>query len=77
MTTNLKKPSVPYVDADVLNDVVEAMISNDKKIRPQSSVSPNVWKCSWYNVQLKTEYQKQIYCYQRGDAVWLNTEDVD
>lgn len=63
MSTNLKRPVVQYVDAGTLDSVMAVMTSNDEKIRPGSSVSPSVWKCGWYNVQLKTDYQKSVYCY--------------
>lgn len=76
MAINLTRPTAEYVDADQLDGVMAAMLDNDGKLLPQTSIAPSVWKCSWYNVPLNTEVKKQTYCYQRGDAVWLNTENL-
>ena len=77
MAINLIRPVASYVDKEQLDGVMETMLANDGKLLPQTSIAPKVWKCSWYNIPLNTEMRKRTYCYQPGDAVWLNTEDLD
>lgn len=46
------------------------MVSNDVSIYPLNDRLPSIWECKWYN-------KSTIQGYKKGDAVWLNTEDVN
>lgn len=77
MAIHLTRPIVSTVDPATLDDAVRAMIQNDLKMLPQAQTGPKVWRCGWYNTSLDTKAKRAALCYKAGDAVWLNTENLD
>lgn len=75
MKNNMIKPTLTQVNIKEFDDAIESMIKNDIDLIPKSNIAPSIWKCSWYNVKL-TDSNKSSYCYKKGDAVWVNTEDL-
>ena len=51
------------------------MLQNDSSLIPKANIAPTIWRCSWYNTVL-TDNNIDSYCYNKGDAVWVNTEDL-
>src|SRR5574344_676909 len=52
-----------------LNKILGKFIANDSVLSCTSDDFPGLWECRWYN-------NSSIKGYSRGDAVWLNTEDM-
>ena len=52
------------------------MVNNDKKLFPNTGYAPKIWECTWYNSPVNS-YSVETYGYHKGDAVWINTEDLD
>ena len=75
MNNNMVKPQLTQVNIKEFDDAMQTMIKNDCSLIPKSNISPTVWKCSWYNVNL-TDRNKSQYCYKKGDTVWVNTEEL-
>lgn len=74
-TTSIVKPTVRAISQQELNTAAKRMILNDGQLIPSGGVKPKIWTCGWYN-QILTESNKEDFCYKKGDAVWINTEDV-
>ena len=75
MTNKMVKPELTQVNINEFDSALKTMIKNDCNLIPKANIAPTIWKCSWYNVYL-TENNKANYCYKKGDAVWVNTEDL-
>lgn len=60
---------------DELNNSLNKLIQNDLVLTPEGDNTPDVWKCSWYNV-IDPEIIESNYGYSKGQAVWVNTEDL-
>ena len=73
--SRLHKPIVDKVSINDIDAALASMIENDKVIIPQYGISPRIWRCKWYCIPL-TDRNKQRLLYQKGDAVWINTEDL-
>ena len=58
-----------------LNKSLAKLLENDIDMTPGKDNIPDIWKCSWYNQFDKTVISSK-YGYSRGQAVWLNTEDL-
>lgn len=70
MSTRLAHPIIDRVDIESIDDMMDSMVANDNKIIPSYGVTPKIWKCKWYNGAKRN-------LYQQGQAVWVNTEDLD
>lgn len=56
------------VEIAALNEVLSKLLMNDKMLVPVDSIKPSIWVARWINGE---------DAYNRGDAVWVNTEDID
>ena len=74
--SNIKSTKVDAVDKAQLDSAAEVMVQNDNHLLPQSNLKPSIWCCKWYNTVLDKTNRSQ-YCYDKGDMVWLNTEDLE
>lgn len=74
--SNVKNTKVDLVDKSELDRAAGVMVMNDNNLLPQSGIKPSIWCCKWYNAVL-TPRNKSSYCYNKGDMVWLNTEDLE
>lgn len=70
MGTRLAHPSLDKISIEAIDEAIEAMIANDNKVIPAYGVTPKIWRCKWYNGAKRN-------LYKQGDAVWINTEDLD
>ncbi len=75
--SNMVEPKVQAISRQELNSASKVMIRNDGRLVPVSGVKPKIWTCSWYNQALSRSQDRENFCYKKGDAVWLNTEDLD
>ena len=75
MTSNLIHPKLDQVNIQQFDQMLKQMLHNDSSLIPKANIAPTVWKCSWYNAVL-TDQNRSAYCYKKGDAVWVNTEDL-
>ncbi len=76
MTDQLQKPKISRVDKESMNSMLKMMIANDNSILPMSNVAPKIWFCDWYNAMDDID-KKNYNLYKEGEAVWINTEDLD
>ena len=76
MTDQLQKPKISRVDKESMNSMLKTMIANDNSILPMSNVAPKIWFCDWYNAMDDID-KKNYNLYKEGEAVWINTEDLD
>lgn len=74
--SNIKPTKVDAVDKMQLDSAAELMVQNDNHLLPQSDLKPSIWCCRWYNTVLSKSNRNQ-YCYDKGDMVWLNTENLE
>lgn len=74
--SNIKPTKVDAVDKMQLDSAAELMVQNDNHLLPQSDLKPSIWCCRWYNTVLNKSNRNQ-YCYDKGDMVWLNTENLE
>lgn len=72
----VKSVKVDSVSKVSIDSVADVMIQNDSQLLPQSGIKPSIWCCRWYNTVLNAKTRSE-YCYKRGDAVWINTEDLE
>jgi hypothetical protein len=72
----VKSVKVDSVSKASIDSVADVMIPNDSRLLPQSGIKPSIWCCRWYNTVLNAKTRSE-YCYKRGDAVWVNTEDLE
>lgn len=72
--TQFKDPQVDVVDRKQLDKAAATLIGNDLHLLPQSGIKPSIWCCRWYNTILN-DFNRESYCYKKGDAVWINTEN--
>ena len=70
MSTRLAHPQLDHINIESIDDAIGSMIENDNKIIPAYGVTPKIWKCKWYNGSKRN-------LYKQGQAVWINTEDLD
>jgi len=56
----------------MIDNAIDQMVRNDVKLLAEPKVAPKIWCCKWYN-----SASKNNLTYKKGDAVWINTEDVD
>lgn len=68
--------NVRCVDKNEIDSAASKLIDIDKSMLPQTSISPQIWCCKWYNIEL-TQNNKSSYCYKKGDMVWMNTENLE
>lgn len=64
-----------YTFKGELNKALQKLIANDIAMTPAHDSIPDIWKCSWYN-QFDAKEISSKYGYSKGQAVWLNTEDL-
>ena len=74
--SNVKNAKVDEFNKDQLDAASKIMVLNDGKLLPQSGIKPSIWCCYWYNTVLNSSNRSK-YCYKKGDAVWMNTEDLE
>lgn len=74
--SNVKNAKVDEVNKDQLDAASKTMVLNDSRLLPQSGIKPSIWCCYWYNTVLNST-NRSNYCYSKGDAVWMNTEDLE
>ena len=72
--TQFRDPQVDVVDKKQLDKAAATLIRNDLHLLPQSRIKPSIWCCRWYNTILN-DFNRESYCYKKGDAVWINTEN--
>lgn len=70
MSTRLTHPKIDKIDVESIDAALEEMVANDNKVIPSYGVTPKIWKCKWYNGAKRN-------LYSQGQAVWVNTEDLD
>ena len=75
--SNMTEPKVQAISRQELNNASKVMILNDGRLVPASGIKPKIWTCTWYNRALTKQQDKEDFCYKKGDAVWINTEDLD
>ena len=75
MTNNLIHPKLDQVNIQQFDQMIKQMLQNDNSLIPKANIAPTIWRCSWYNTVL-TDNNIDSYCYNKGDAVWVNTEDL-
>lgn len=75
--SRMSQPNIQAVNREQLNSASKVMILNDGRLVPSGGIKPKIWTCSWYNMVLRNQADKEKYCYKKGDAVWINTEDLD
>lgn len=68
MNTYEKTKLDKEVELAALNEVLSKLLMNDKTLVPVNVVKPQIWVARWINGE---------DAYNRGDAVWINTESVD
>lgn len=68
--TDLDQLRISEIKTESLNQTFSKMVRNDMALLPNTGVSPGVWERKWYN-------DDSVAGYSEGDAVWLNTEDID
>lgn len=56
-----------YIRKTDINDKFKKLIENDILLDPSSNIKPQIWECKWFN-------NNNISGYNKGDAVWINTE---
>lgn len=56
--------------SETLSKKFRILLENDKIINQLFSNSIGIWQCSWY-------YDSSVRGYNLGDAVWINTEDIN
>ena len=74
--SNVKTTKVDLVDKAEIDRSAGVMVRNDNNLLPQAGIKPSIWCCRWYNAVL-TPKNKSSYCYNKGDMVWMNTEDLE
>ena len=74
MYTQIKDPQIDVVVKKQLDAAAATLIKNDLHLLPQSGIKPSIWCCRWYNTILD-DSNREAYCYKKGDAVWINTEN--
>lgn len=68
--TDLDDVKNEYVSINGVTDSYHKLIENDESLINTLQNKPGVWECKWYN-------DDKIPGYQKGAAVWINTEDID
>ena len=68
--TDLEDVKNEYVSINGVTDSYHKLIENDESLINTLQNNPGVWECKWYN-------DDKIPGYQKGAAVWINTEDID
>lgn len=68
--TDLEQVKNEYVSINGITDSLHKLVENDERILLTLNNKPGIWEAKWYN-------DDTIEGYQRGAAVWLNTEDID
>lgn len=58
------------ITLNALNSAFKKLIENDNSLIPENSIIPKIWECKWFN-------NANIVGYNKGDAVWINTEPLD
>lgn len=76
INTKIEEPKINTISQQQLNRAATMMVNNDKKLLPNTGYSPKIWECTWYNSPVNS-YTTGTYGYSKGDAVWINTEDLD
>lgn len=76
INTKIEEPKIDTISQQQLNRAATMMVNNDKKLLPNTGYSPKIWECTWYNSPVNS-YTTGTYGYSKGDAVWINTEDLD
>ena len=76
INTKIEEPKIDTISQQQLNRATTMMVNNDKKLLPNTGYSPKIWECTWYNSPVNS-YTTGTYGYHKGDAVWINTEDLD
>lgn len=60
------------VKSQTMNNVYARLVQNDDALRIDQTAWPTIWEQRWYNSQT----DRSLY-YKKGDAVWINTEDIN
>ena len=76
INTKIEEPKIDAISQQQLNKAATLMVNNDKKLLPNTGYAPKIWECTWYNSPVNS-YSAETYGYHKGDAVWINTEDLD
>ena len=76
MNSKIEEPKITTISQQQLNAAVSMMVKNDKKLLPNTGYAPKIWECTWYNSPVGS-HNVESYGYSKGDAVWINTEDLD
>ena len=58
------------ITLNALNAAFKKLIENDNSLIPENSIIPKIWECKWFN-------NPDVNGYNKGDAVWINTEQLD
>ena len=72
----IKQTKVSTVDRLNLDSAAKVMVQNDNNLLPHAGIKPTIWCCRWYNTMVD-DTNRQTCCYNKGDMVWLNTEDLE
>ena len=67
--TELDQVKSEYISINGLTESFHKLLENDDSLLMSLRNKPGVWEKKWYN-------DDSILGYQKGAAVWLNTEDV-
>ena len=74
--SSVKQTKVSTVDRLNLDSAAKVMVQNDNNLLPHAGIKPTIWCCKWYNTMVD-DTNRQTCCYNKGDMVWLNTEDLE
>ena len=71
-TSRAKLAEDKAVSVKTLNSAFAKLISKDKELVASGDGTPSIWEQRWYSDRLN----RSLF-YNKGGAVWLNTESVD